>query len=107
LQRHLWSDSYLENNPPFWPCPARSRETLQPMPDSLSVAAAARPLNDRIKEFEAIDASHAETFDALREVGNVGSHQGDNTRETVLDAWEVYEDAFRVFSGGTRAGSTH
>jgi hypothetical protein len=31
-------------------------------------------LNDRIKEFKKIDTDHADTFDALRHVGNVGTH---------------------------------
>lgn len=216
MHRNLWHDNYLETNPPFWPCPACGRETLQPIPKSLSVlapsgfesldlaftdftyrfkqffqcsvrecgdivgvlgdaalepnksptrdqdafiyrlfpcamhrgppiidlpaeipdivrreieaafalfwvdlgscankmrvsveraldelgVAAARTLNDRITAFEGVDPSHAQTFHALREVGNVGSHLGDNTRETVLDAWEVYEDALRNLFGG-------
>jgi hypothetical protein len=39
MNRDLWKDSYLENNPPFWPCPACGRETLQPTPKSLATAA--------------------------------------------------------------------
>jgi hypothetical protein len=69
--------------------------------DELGVAPA-RYLNDRIKAFEAIDPDHGQTFHALREVGNVGSHQGDNTRETILDAFEVYEDALKNLFGGHR-----
>ena len=219
LRRNLWKEDFLENEPPFWPCPACGRETLKPIPRSLSVLepsgykhtelspfeytfrfkqffkcsvdecgdivgvagdaelvvnsdptrdegddyiyrlfpmavhrgppiinlpaetpdsvreeletafklfwtdlgscankmrisveraldelgiAAAHTLNLRIKAFETIDPGHAQTFHALREVGNVGSHLGDNTRETVLDAFEVYEDALRNLFGGHR-----
>ncbi|MDP3077462.1 DUF4145 domain-containing protein [Bradyrhizobium sp.] len=219
MNRELWKDNYLESNPPFWPCPACGRETLQPIPKSLVTAVPsgyrldpditpvdyeyrfnqffqcvikecgdvicvsgsaalnrsggdassddafiftlyprniyrglpiiacpmvtpeaakralesactlfwvdlgscanklrisverildelgipeARNLNERIKTFEKIDADHAETFHALREVGNVGSHRGDNTRETILDAFEVFEDALRDLFGGQK-----
>ncbi len=55
-------------------------------------------LNDRIKAFETIDPEHAETFHALRIVGNVGSHKGDLKREALLDAYEIYEHALdRLF----------
>ncbi|WP_342714500.1 DUF4145 domain-containing protein [Bradyrhizobium sp. B024] len=93
----------------FWidlgSCANKMRISVERALDELGVAAS-RQLNDRIKKFEAIDASHAETFHALREVGNVGSHQGDNTRETVLDAWEVYEDALRDLFGGHKSRIT-
>lgn len=35
-----------------------------------------------------------------RALDELGSHRGDNTRETILDAWEVYEDALRNLFGG-------
>jgi hypothetical protein len=50
-------------------------------------------LDARIKQFEKIDQGHAETFNALRFVGNLGTHQDELTREALLDAFEVYEDA--------------
>jgi hypothetical protein len=50
-------------------------------------------LNDRIKEFKKIDPAHADTFDALRHVGNVGTHLDELKREALLDAYEIYEDA--------------
>jgi hypothetical protein len=50
-------------------------------------------LNDRIQQFKKIDPDHAETFDALRLVGNVGTHGDDLKREALLDAFEIYEDA--------------
>jgi hypothetical protein len=49
-----------------------------------------RNLNERIKAFEKIDPEHGQSFHALRQLGNVGIHQGDNTRETVLDAFEAH-----------------
>jgi hypothetical protein len=49
-------------------------------------------LNDRIQQFKKIDPDHAETFDALRFVGNVGTHGDDLKREALLDAFEIYED---------------
>ena len=89
----------------FWidlgSCANKMRISVERAMDELGVAAAST-LNLRIKEFEAIDPGHAETFHALREVGNVGSHLGDNTRETILDAFEVYEDALRNLFGGHR-----
>jgi Domain of unknown function (DUF4145) len=50
-------------------------------------------LNDRVQQFKKIDPDHAETFDALRFVGNVGTHGDDLKREALLDAFEIYEDA--------------
>jgi len=80
----------------FWidlgACASRLRISVERTLDELGIPPA-RTLNDRIRAFEDIDHGHAETFDALREVGNVGSHRGDNTRETILDAFELYEDA--------------
>ena len=52
--------------------------------------------------FKDVDANHAETFHALREVGNVGSHLGSITRETILNAFEIYEDALRNLFGGQK-----
>jgi uncharacterized protein DUF4145 len=50
-------------------------------------------LSVRIQEFKKIDPDHADTFDALRYVGNVGTHVGELKREALLDAYEIYEDA--------------
>ncbi|MVT66866.1 DUF4145 domain-containing protein [Bradyrhizobium pachyrhizi] len=83
-------------------CANKMRISVERALDELGVAPA-HSLNERIKSFEAIEPDHAETFHALREVGNVGSHQGDNSRETVLDAWEVYEDALRDLFGGHKS----
>jgi hypothetical protein len=89
----------------FWldlgSCANKLRISVEHALDALGVPTA-RMLNDRINAFEKIDPDHAQTFHALREVGNVGSHQGNNTRETILDAFEVYEDALRNLFGGHR-----
>lgn len=87
----------------FWvdlgSCANKMRISVERALDELGVPAG-KTLNESIKTFEAIDQGHAQTFHALREVGNVGSHLGDNTRETILDAWEIYEDALRNLFGG-------
>lgn len=87
----------------FWvdlgACANRLRISVERALDELGLPAA-RTLNDRIRAFENLDPDHAETFHALREVGNVGSHDGDNSRETVLDAFEIYQDALRNLFGG-------
>lgn len=86
----------------FWidlgACANRIRISVERILDELGIPGG-RPLNDRIRAFEAIDPSHAETFHALREVGNVGSHEGNSSRETVLDAFEIFEDALRNLFG--------
>jgi Domain of unknown function (DUF4145) len=58
-----------------------------------------RTLQERIERFQTIDPAQAATFDALRQVGNVGSHLGGNTRQTILDAFEVYEHALQELYG--------
>lgn len=49
-------------------------------------------LADRINELEKSKPGHKEAFDALRWVGNEGSHSGKSTRETLLTCFEVLED---------------
>lgn len=56
-------------------------------------------LFDRIKHFKVNDPDHADTFDALRHVGNVGSHEGAIERDAVLDAFEIYQDALAELFG--------
>jgi Domain of unknown function (DUF4145) len=60
---------------------------------STKVSGSFLSLNERIQAFKKIDPDHAETFDALRFVGNVGTHKDDLKREALLDAFEIYEDA--------------
>ena len=56
-------------------------------------------LFDRIAQFKANDPDHADTFDALRYVGNVGSHEGAVKRDAILDAFEIYQDALAELFG--------
>jgi hypothetical protein len=60
-------------------------------------------LNGRIQHFEANNSAHGSTFHALRMVGNVGSHGTSITREALLDAFEIYEDALAEIIGGRSA----
>ena len=56
-------------------------------------------LVDRIDEFSKTYPEHGETFHALRHVGNLGSHAGEVSREALLDAFEVYQDALANLFG--------
>lgn len=56
-------------------------------------------LNDRISEYKKIDPDHAATMDALRLIGNVGSHEGDVAQDTILDAFQIYEDTLAELYG--------
>jgi hypothetical protein len=86
----------------FWvdlgACANRIRISVERFLDELGVVP--KPtLFARIQDLVARDPDHAETFHALREAGNVGSHSGDNTRETVLNAFEIYQDALAEIYG--------
>lgn len=48
-------------------------------------------LFQRINEMEKMHPGHKDAFDALRWVGNYGSHSGDAKRETLLNCFEVLE----------------
>lgn len=50
-------------------------------------------LNGRIQVFEKTNPDEAETFHALRMVGNIGAHGQDLKSQTLLDVLEIYEDA--------------
>ena len=56
-------------------------------------------LNGRIQAFQKQDPTLGETFDALRMVGNLGSHTGELTQEAFLDSLEIYEDALAEIYG--------
>ncbi|SRR5579885_2467301 len=60
-------------------------------------------LQDRVVAFKSIDAGYATTLDALRIVGNVGTHEHNLDRETLLDAFEIYEDALSELYGKHKA----
>ena len=60
-------------------------------------------LNNRIQYYEKSNPGHGETFSALRMIGNLGSHEASLTREALLDAFEIYEDALSEIIGGRSA----
>ncbi|MGR9178447.1 DUF4145 domain-containing protein [Rhizobium leguminosarum] len=50
-------------------------------------------LSERIDEFEMMKPGHKDAFDALRIVGNHGSHVGQADRKALLDSFEILEGA--------------
>ncbi|WP_299026185.1 DUF4145 domain-containing protein [uncultured Sulfitobacter sp.] len=50
-------------------------------------------LNGRIQSLEKKSHDQAQTFHALRMIGNIGSHTTELSREALLDALELYEEA--------------
>jgi len=62
-----------------------------------------RTLPERIEDLEATMPGHKSTFDALRKVGNIGSHEGRLKFETALDAYEILEVALEDLVDGRRA----
>lgn len=50
-------------------------------------------LNGRIQLLEKKSSDQAQTFHALRMIGNLGSHTNELSREALLDALELYEEA--------------
>lgn len=96
----------------FWgdlgACANRLRTSVELVLDDLKVPREAMnkkgelitlDLNGRIQAFQKSDPDAAATFDALRMVGNLGSHTSDVSREAVLDALELYEDALAEIYG--------
>jgi hypothetical protein len=59
------------------------------------------PLKGRLKQFEPAGPEFAQTFEAIRVVGNLGTHH-DIKRAVVLDAMEGYEHALSELYGGTK-----
>lgn len=50
-------------------------------------------LSERITEFEKMKPGHKDALDALRFVGNHGSHAGQSDQKALLDAFEILEGA--------------
>lgn len=50
-------------------------------------------LSERIDEFEKMKPGHKDALDALRHVGNYGSHEGQAHKEALLDCFELLEEA--------------
>lgn len=57
----------------------------------------------RIDELDKIKPGHKDTLDALRHVGNVGSHEGDADFDTVTKCFELLELALEDLIEGKRA----
>lgn len=59
-------------------------------------------LFQRIDLYKADQPQYAKVFDALRLVGNIGSHNGVVSDESILDAYELLEDALaELYAGRT------
>ncbi|TPI60274.1 DUF4145 domain-containing protein [Mesorhizobium sp. B3-1-7] len=80
----------------FWidlgACANRLRIIVEKILDHQRVPAA-RDLATRIASFKNSEPDHATMFDALRFVGNIGSHEGKASRDTVLDCFELLQEA--------------
>ncbi|RVJ37389.1 DUF4145 domain-containing protein (plasmid) [Sinorhizobium meliloti] len=50
-------------------------------------------LSQRITEFDKMKPGHKDALDALRHVGNYGSHEGQGDMDALLDCFELLEDA--------------
>ncbi|MCX5580282.1 DUF4145 domain-containing protein [Kaistia terrae] len=50
-------------------------------------------LSERIDEFDTMKPGHKDALDALRHVGDYGSHQGEADAQALLDCFELLEDA--------------
>jgi hypothetical protein len=99
----------------FWTdmdaCANRIRTSVERVMDELKIPAeritkAGKTLQmvlaDRITALKALDPDHAETMDALRYIGNLGTHGGEVTLEALLDAFHIYEDALAELYGRRR-----
>ncbi len=82
-------------------CATRLRISVERILDAFEIPPG--KLAKRIEAFKAKDPEHAETFDALRYVGNVGSHDGKNERDTILSAFEILQDALAQLFGKHKA----
>lgn len=101
----------------FWTdldaCSSRLRTSVERVLDDLKIPRRRRSkkgklrwmsLQERIEAFEAKikDDALADTFNALRVVGNLGTHEGGVDRDALLDASLIYEDALNHLYGATK-----
>ncbi|MEP9390378.1 DUF4145 domain-containing protein [Mesorhizobium sp. KR9-304] len=68
----------------------RLRISVERIMDEESIPAKGT-LFDRIELFGKKHTAEKDTLDALRKVGNLGSHDGEVSREALLDAYEAYQ----------------
>jgi Domain of unknown function (DUF4145) len=89
----------------FWTdhgaCASRLRKSVELLIDDFKIPREGKDkkgktyrlsLQERVNAFKTIDAEYGAALDALRIVGNLGTH-GELKRVIVLDAYEIYEDA--------------
>lgn len=60
-------------------------------------------LKERIEEFKNIDPNNHQALNALRNVGNLATHDGGVTLEALLDTFQVYEYALGEIFGKNKA----
>ncbi|WP_446737714.1 DUF4145 domain-containing protein [Rhizobium sp. CFBP 13644] len=57
----------------------------------------------QVNELEKLHPGHKQTFDALRRVGNEGSHSGEEKRDNLLNCFEVLERVLQDLVDGKKA----
>lgn len=82
----LWSDRPA--------CANRLRSFVEHLMDQLGVPRSG-PLSARLNRFAQTDPRHANTMEALRLVGNKGSHGGNATFADLISCFELVEAAIR------------
>jgi hypothetical protein len=60
-------------------------------------------LAQRIEVLEGSKPGHKKTFDALRNVGNYGSHSGNAKFDTLIDCFEILEEVLKDLVDGRRS----
>ncbi|PBB41313.1 hypothetical protein CK222_22345 [Mesorhizobium sp. WSM3866] len=77
----------------------RLRISVERIMDAEGIKAAGLKLHERIDLFGKAQPDLMDTLDALRHVGNLGSHDGNVSREAILDTFEVYQEWLRNYYG--------
>ncbi|ESY98058.1 DUF4145 domain-containing protein [Mesorhizobium sp. LNHC209A00] len=91
----FWSDRAAAAN--------RLRMSVERILDHEGIPKLGFRLAPRIERFAQKYPDQKDTLEALRWVGNVGSHDDDVSREALLDAYEVYDYWLRNFYGREKA----
>lgn len=90
-----WSDYNAAAN--------RLRVCAEVLLDELGVSREDRDtLNKRIKRLDEPLADHKDILDALRYVGNVGSHGEDVTRQVLINSFQLFEYMLEELYGGRK-----
>lgn len=77
----------------------RLRISVERILDAEGVSKGSLKLHERIDLFGKGHPELEDTLDALRHVGNLGSHDGNVSREALLDTFEVYQEWLRNYYG--------